>query len=107
MALRRDSQLTRQQAGELMWQGRVDKSVEPMPLAARALQRHRRNSTQIFFEIFVRENREWSEKWVRPPGGPQRFYDKRMPGLMCGFDRRPLHLTRRQYEMLKSWSRGS
>ena len=107
MALRRDSQLTRQQAGELMWQGRVDKSVEPMPLAARALQRHRRNSTQIFFEIFVRENREWFEKWVRPPGGPQRFYDKRMPGLMCGFDRRPLHLTRRQYEMLKSWSRGS
>jgi hypothetical protein len=107
MALRRDSQLTRQQAGELLWHGRMDKSVEPMPLAARALQRHRRNTAQIFFEIFVRENRDWFEKWVRPPAGPQRFYDKRMPGLMCGFDRRPLHLTRRQYELLKSWSRES
>ena len=42
---------------------------------------------------------------MRPPAGPERFYDKRMPGLMCGFDRYPLHLTRRQYELLKAWSK--
>jgi hypothetical protein len=104
-ALRRDSPLTPQQAAELLW--RTDKvtSVHTLPLAALAWQRHRRNTTRLFFENFVRETKGWFGRWIRPPADPQKFYDKRMPGLMRGFDRHPLHLTRRQYELLKAWAK--
>ena len=105
LAMRRDSPLTPQQAVDLLWGDRTEKSVEAMPLTARALERHRRNTARIFFEIFVHENKNWFEKWIRPPAGPERFYDRHMPALMCGFDRRPLHLTRRQYELLEAWSK--
>jgi hypothetical protein len=104
LALRRDSRLTREQARDLLWHGKKLMSVEPLPLSAVARQRHRRNTTRLVFEIFARETKGWFERAMRPPAGPERFYDKRMPGLMCGFDRYPLHLTRRQYELLKAWS---
>jgi hypothetical protein len=104
-ALRRDSAMTPQQAADLLWDGSRLGSVQSLPLAAHALQRHRRNTTRLYFDIFARENKKWFERWIRPPADPQRFYDKRMPGLMRGFDRRPLHLTRRQYEALKAWSK--
>jgi hypothetical protein len=104
-ALRRDNPLTPQQAADLLWDSKKLGSVEALPLSAHALQRHRRNTTRIFFEIFARENKGWFKRSIRPPADPQRFYDKRMPGLMRGFDRQPLHLTRRQYEALKAWSK--
>jgi hypothetical protein len=50
----------------------------------------------------ARSTPNWMTR-VRPPGGPERFYDKAMPALMRGFDRRPLHLTRRQYTILQQW----
>ncbi len=104
-ALRRDNPMTPQQAVDLLWDGSKLGTVQSLPLSALALQRHRRNTTRLFFDIFARENRKWFERWIRPPADPQVFYDKRMPGLMRGFDRHPLHLTRRQYEALKAWSK--
>jgi len=105
-AKRRNSPMTPQQAADLLWDGAKIDSVNGLPLSAIALQRHRRNTSRLFFEIFARETRRWFERWIRPPADSQRFYDKRMPGLMRGFDRRPLHLTRRQYEALKAWAKG-
>jgi hypothetical protein len=104
-ALRRDNPLTPQEAVDLLWKRGKVTSVQALPLTMLALQRHRRNTARMFFEIFSRETRHWFERWMRPPAGPQKFYDKRMPGLMRGFDRHPLHLTRRQYEVLKAWSK--
>ena len=104
-ALRRDSPLTQQQAADLLWHTDKVTSVHALPLSALAWQRHRRNTTRLFFENFVRETKGWFGRWIRPPADPQKFYDKRMPGLMRGFDRHPLHLTRRQYELLKAWAK--
>jgi hypothetical protein len=104
-ALRRDNPLTPQQAADLLWDGSRLTSVHGLPLAAYALQRHRRNTSRLVFEIVAREARGWFRRWIRPPADPQKFYDRRMPGLMRGFDRHPLHLTRRQYEALKAWSK--
>ena len=104
-ALRPDNPFTPQQAADLLWDRGKVTSVQPLPLTVLALQRHRRNTAQLFFEIFSRETKGWFERWMRPPADPQKFYDKRMPGLMRGFDRYPLHLTRRQYELLKAWSK--
>jgi hypothetical protein len=105
MTLRRGSQLTRQQASDMLWSREKLNSVEVMPLTEIARHRHRRNTARFVFELFAREARGWFERAVRPPAGPERFYDKRMPGLMRGSDRYPLHLTRRQYELLKAWSK--
>lgn len=104
-AYRRDNPLTPDQAADLLWDGEKMMTVQSLPLSAYALRRHRRNTARLFFEIFARENRGWFERSIRPPNDPQRFYDKRMPGLMRGFDRQPLHLTRRQYEALKAWAK--
>ncbi len=41
----------------------------------------------------------------RLPYDPQGlYYDKRMPALMRGADRRPLHLTRRQFGAFRRWA---
>lgn len=104
LAWRRESPFDEQEAADQLWDPAKLKSVEKRPLTAHALQRHRRNTTRQLFEAFARETDGWFETWIRPPGDPKRFYDKRMPGLMRGSDRYPLHLTRRQYEMLKIWS---
>jgi len=42
-------------------------------------------------------------RYVREPAEQQRLYDRRMPGLMRGADRRPLTITRRQYDELAAW----
>lgn len=34
-----------------------------------------------------------------------RYYDRRMPAVMRGSDRHPMHITRRQYELLVAWVR--
>ena len=105
LALRKGSALTPQQAEDLLWNSEKLMSLQKMPLSTLALQRHRRNTTRVFFEIFAQESKGWFERWIRPPAGQEQFTDKRMPGLMRGFDRHPLHLTRRQYELLKAWSK--
>jgi len=104
-AIRQGRPLSDQQADDLLWHGKKLVSVEPLPLSALAWQRHRRNTSRLVFEMFALEVENWFERTMRQPAGPDRFYDKRMPGLMCGFDRRPLHLTRRQYELLQAWSK--
>ena len=104
-AIRQGKPLTEEQADDLLWHGKKLVTVEPLPLTAIAWQRHRRNTARLVFEMFALEAKNWFERAMREPAGPDRFYDKRMPGLMCGFDRRPLHLTRRQYEALEAWSK--
>jgi hypothetical protein len=104
-AIRQGKPLTEEEADEKLWHGKKLLTVEPLPLTGVALQRHRRNTARQVFEMFALETKHWFERTMREPAGSERFYDKRMPGLMCGFDRRPLHLTRRQYELLQAWSK--
>jgi hypothetical protein len=104
-ASRGDSPYSPEKARELLWEGAKLVSIQPMPLLALARQHHRHNTVRERFENFVRETDHWLERFVREPAGEQRFYDTRMPGVMRGFDRRPLHLTRRQYELLTAWTK--
>ena len=75
----------------------------PLRLTALGVDAHRRNSASVFFRSLVLKYPDFMAKWIRVPAGPDRYYDRKMPGLMRGSDRMPLHLTRRQYDLLSNW----
>jgi len=75
----------------------------PLRLTKLGRDAHRRNTVSTFFKALVLRHPDFMERFVRVPAGPDRFYDRKMPGLMRGGDRMPLHLTRRQYDLLASW----
>jgi len=54
----------------------------------------------------LRDDPAFVEKWLRPPLDQLPLYDRRMPALMRGSDSRPMHLTRRQYEIVLRWARS-
>lgn len=77
---------------------------EPLPLTDHARRMHRRLPALEVLEDMLRERPQLLEQIVRPPMTGERYYDRRMPPLMRGSDRYPMHLTRRQYEMLQLWA---
>lgn len=76
---------------------------EPLPLTDHARRMHRRLPALEVLEDMLRERPQLLEQIVRPPMTGDRYYDRRMPPLMRGSDRYPMHVTRRQYEMLRMW----
>jgi hypothetical protein len=92
-----------EQAAARLWQGRTLESAQALPLTSLAWDRHRRNTVDVFFEAFLAKTDDFMGRYVRVPAEPQVLYDRRMPGLMRGADRRPLTLTRRQYDVLAAW----
>jgi hypothetical protein len=56
------------------------------------------------FEDRLRENPDLITKWIREPMTTDRYYDRKMPALMRGSDRYPMHVTRRQYDLLVAWA---
>jgi hypothetical protein len=86
------------------WNPASVQSIEPMAITATARQHHRRMLVRQVLEDFVRSHPDWVQTLVRAPVDPSRYYDRRMPGLMRGFDRHPLALTRRQRDFLETWS---
>jgi hypothetical protein len=80
--------------------------ANPLRLTEMGRDAHRRNTASMLFRALVLKNPDFMEKWVRVPAGPDRYYDRKMPGLMRGGDRMPLHLTRRQYDLLANWVRS-
>lgn len=75
----------------------------PLPLTEFGRQRHRRFVSLEIFEDRLRENPELIAQWIREPVTSDRYYDRKMPALMRGSDRYPMHITRRQYELLVAW----
>lgn len=94
---------TPKQARGKLWSGEKVDGIDPLPLTSVARDRHRRNTVSVFFRSFVQGHPDFVERYVREPAGPERVYDRKMPGLMRGGDRMPLHITRRQYDALKAW----
>ena len=89
---------------KLLWHDLSTETVLDLPLSEHARWRHRRNSAFEFFEQLVRDSPHLMKHWIRDPSEPRSlYYDKRMPALMRGADRRPLHLTRRQLAQLRQW----
>ncbi|MFI1651521.1 hypothetical protein ACH4XT_31980 [Streptomyces avidinii] len=76
--------------------------------------RHRRFVALEVLEDMIRERRELIREQVRAPAqaeGPgavtlasPRFYTRQMPSGMRGSDAYPMHLTRRQYDLLVGWA---
>jgi hypothetical protein len=86
-----------------LYLARDPRLAEPLPLSAFGRDAHRRNTVALFFRFLVVKDPDFMERWIREPAGPDRYYDRRMPGLMRGGDRMPLTLTRRQYDLLAQW----
>lgn len=99
-------------ARKRLWDSTKLNMSADLPVTAMAWQHHRRMAVPQVFENFVRNHPDWVAQRARPPmaadgaieSGKDRYYDERMPALMRGFDREPLRLTRRQYELLKYWT---
>jgi hypothetical protein len=75
----------------------------PFPLTELGRQMHRRFVALEVFEDILRERPELLDQLVRKPMEGDRYYDRRMPAMMRGSDRLPMHLTRRQYDLLAAW----
>ena len=89
----------------LLWSDLDRDTLVDLPLTERARWHHRRNAADEFFEQRIRDNPDAVERWMRNPDDAQAmYYDQRMPALMRGSDRLPLHLTRRQLEVLRRWA---
>ncbi|MGQ0717291.1 MAG: hypothetical protein ACT4NP_08225 [Pseudonocardiales bacterium] len=76
----------------------------PLPLTEQGRQHHRRFVALEVIEDLLREQPDLIGRVVREPMTGERYYDRRMPALMRGSDRHPLHLTRRQYDLLTAWA---
>lgn len=76
----------------------------PLPWTEIGRQQHERFLALEVFEDVLRERSDVIELWIREPGTQERYYDRRMPALYRGSDRYPMHLTRRQYELLQAWA---
>ncbi|MEO3870914.1 hypothetical protein ABGB18_19050 [Nonomuraea sp. B12E4] len=77
-----------------------------LPLTGHARQRHRRFVALEVLEDLLRERPDLLRQVIREPATHERFYDRRMPVAMRGSDRYPLHLTRRQYDLILGWARS-
>jgi hypothetical protein len=73
-------------------------------LTERARRRHRRFVALEVLEDLMREQPELIERVIRRPVTDERMYDRRMPVSMRGSDAFPMHLTRRQYDLLVGWA---
>jgi hypothetical protein len=78
---------------------------DPLPLCEIARQQHRRFSALEVFENILRQRPTLIQELVRPPVGDNPLFDARMPALMRGSSGEPLHLTRRQYDLMVEWAR--
>lgn len=76
----------------------------PLPITEEGRQHHRRFSASEIFESMLRQRPTFIRDLVRPPVGDDPFFDFKMPMLMRGSSGEPLHLTRRQYDLLVRWA---
>lgn len=76
----------------------------PLPLTEMGRQQHRRFISLEVFEDILRERPDVIDTRIRKPMTGDKYYDRNMPAVMRGSDRYPMHLTRRQYDLLVSWS---
>jgi hypothetical protein len=76
-----------------------------LPLTEQARQRHRRMLALEVLEDRLREDPGLIERVIRAPLSGDLYFDQKMPALVRGSDSLPMHLTRRQYNLLVAWAR--
>ncbi|GLW46584.1 hypothetical protein Stsp02_22460 [Streptomyces sp. NBRC 14336] len=75
-----------------------------LPLTERGRRKHRRFLALEVLEDLIREQPDFIQRFVRPPGLEEAWYDRRMPVANRGSDAFPMHVTRRQYDLLTAWA---
>ena len=76
----------------------------PLPLTTMGRDRHRRFLSREVLADFVRKRPELIAEWIRDPSGADPFFNTKMPIFMRGSTGDPLHVTRRQYDLLVAWA---
>jgi hypothetical protein len=104
-SIARDAGLPEEVAADRAFPGWEPLSHRPLPLTESGRQRHRRFVSLEVFEDILRERPELIKLMIREPMTGERYYDRLMPFGMRGSDRYPMHLTRRQYDLLVAWVR--
>lgn len=79
-------------------------NVDALPVTAEGQRKHRRLNALEYLKDRLREEPGFLDTWLRPPVDPSSAYDRRMPPLMRNSDRYPMHLTRRQSEIVQAWA---
>lgn len=103
-AVYREDVWTPPKPGEPIFRDTRNTTVLDLPLTEEGRWRHRRNSADEFFEQLLRDDPGLLDRVLRNQNSPESlYYDTKMPALMRGSDRRPMHLTRRQHEAFKKW----
>jgi hypothetical protein len=77
---------------------------DPFPLTEQARGHHRRFISLEVFADFVRKRPDLIARMVRRPATLDPLFTREMPALMRGSTGGPLHLTRRQYDLLVAWA---
>ncbi|MGK5693479.1 hypothetical protein ACSNOJ_11380 [Streptomyces sp. URMC 128] len=102
-----------QQEGSSVAQARARTFPTPVPVAGitlalteRGRRKHRRFPALEVLEDLIREQPDFIERFVRPPAIEDPWYDRRMPVAVRGSDAFPMHVTRRQYDLLVAWARS-
>ena len=85
--------------------GDITSNVDALPVSFRGQRKHQRLNALEYLKDRLRDDPAFVERWLRPPVDDFRFFDRRMPALMRGSDGRPMHLTRRQYDLVERWAR--
>ena len=98
------SQVSPREAEAKLWDPDGVPSVHTLPLTERGRQEHRRIAIRWILEARLLGRPDLIARFIRSPATRGRLYDRRMPAFMRGADREPLHLTRRQFEILKGWA---
>jgi len=77
---------------------------QPFPLTDMGREHHRRMAVLDMLKRYVRQHPKSFRHTIRRPFSNEMFFNRKMPALMRGSDAGPLHLTRRQYDMLLRWA---
>ena len=83
----------------------IAQRVDALPVSFHGQRKHRRLNALEYLKDRLRDDPAFVERWLRPPLDELPAYDRRMPPLMRGSDGRPMHLSRRQYELvIERWA---
>ena len=102
-AIARAQGLSQQEGEDKAFPEREALTDRPLPWTESGRQQHHRFLALEVFEDLLRERGDILDSWIREPATAERYYDRRMPALYRGSDRYPMHLTRRQYDLLRAW----
>jgi len=101
----RDQNADEEEAANKVFPSILPVEGRPFPLTELGRQNHRRFVSLEVFENILRDRTDLIENYIRKPVSDEKYFDRKMPFAMLGSDGGPLHMTRRQYDLLVRWQK--